>query len=81
MVNLINWTSNAAVKAGENQTNRLGFMAVGDRLIVYVNGQLMGEVNDNTFHQGYFGVFVGARETDDFTIRVDQVRYWEDPTP
>ncbi len=81
MVNLIPWTAKAAVKAGDNQTNRLGLMAIGDRLIVYVNGELIGEVKDDTFPKGYFGVFVGARDTANFTIKVDQVRYWENPTP
>jgi len=81
MANLIPWTAKAAVKAGSNQTNRLGLMAIGDRLIVYVNGELVGEARDNTFSKGYFGVFVGARDTEKFTIKVDQVRYWENPTP
>ena len=81
MVNLIPWTSSAAINAGSNQTNRMGFMAVGDRLIVYANGQLLQEVKDTTFSKGYFGVFVGARDTDRFTVQVHQVRYWENPTP
>ena len=81
MFNLIPWTAKAAVKAGANQTNRLGLMAIGDRLILYVNGELVGEARDNTFSKGYFGVFVGARDTENFTIKVDQVRYWENPTP
>ncbi|GAP11716.1 concanavalin A-like lectin/glucanases superfamily [Bellilinea caldifistulae] len=81
MFNLIPWTAKSAVKVGSNQTNRLGLMAIGDRLIVYVNGELVGEARDNTFSKGYFGVFVGARDTEKFTIKVDQVRYWENPTP
>jgi hypothetical protein len=80
MVNLVKWTSSPAIKAGSNQTNKMGLMAVGDRLILYANGQLLNEVNDGTFHKGFFGVFVGAKETDNFTIRVDQVRYWENPS-
>ncbi len=81
MVNLINWTSNTAIKAGPNQTNKMGLMAVGSRLILYANGQMLGEVKDSTFAKGFFGVFVGARETQDMTIRVDQIRYWDNPTP
>ncbi len=81
MVNLIPWTNSAAINAGSNQTNRMGFMAVGDRLIVYANGQLLQEVRDATFSKGYFGVFVGARDTDNFTVQVQQVRYWENPNP
>lgn len=79
MVNLIEWKTSAAINTGSSQTNRMGLMAVGDRLILYANGQNIGEVKDSTFSKGYFGVFVGARETDEFTVRVDQVRVWENP--
>ncbi|MEN4011769.1 MAG: hypothetical protein AB1453_02155 [Chloroflexota bacterium] len=81
MFSLIPWTANAAIRAGDNQTNRMGLMVIGDRLIVYANGQLVGEVKDDTFPKGYFGVFVGARDTANFTVKVDQVRFWENPTP
>lgn len=79
MVNLIAWTKNSAILTGSNQVNRMGMMAVGDRLIVYANGHMLGEVKDNTFQKGYFGVFVGARESTDLQIRIDQARYWENP--
>ncbi len=79
MVNLIDWKTSAAINPGSSQTNRLGLMAVGDRLILYANGQNIGEVKDSTFAKGYFGIFVGARETENFTIRVDQVRVWNNP--
>lgn len=79
MVNLIEWKTSAAINTGSTQTNRMGLMAVGDRLILYANGQNIGEVKDSTFSKGYFGIFVGARETEDFTIRVDQIRLWENP--
>ncbi|MHB0922682.1 MAG: hypothetical protein ACYC3H_01795 [Bellilinea sp.] len=79
MVNLIDWKTSAAINTGSTQTNRMGLMAVGDRLILYANGQNIGEVKDNTFSKGYFGIFVGARETEDFSIRVDQIRVWENP--
>lgn len=79
MVHLIDWKSSSAINTGSDQTNRMGLMAVGDRLILYANGQNIGEAKDAAFDNGYFGVFVGARETEDFTIRVDQIRVWENP--
>lgn len=79
MVNLVDWKTSAAINAGQSQTNRMGLMAIGDRLILYANGQMLTEVRDSAFATGYFGVFVGARETTNFTIRVDQIRLWENP--
>lgn len=80
MINLVSWTHSPAIKAGANQTNKMGFMSTGSRLVLYANGQLLSEVNDSIFDEGFFGVFIGAKETEDFTVRVDQVRYWENPS-
>lgn len=79
MVNLVDWKASSAINAGSSQTNRMGIMAIGDRFILYANGQQLTEVRDSTFAQGYFGVFVGARETTNFTVNVNQVRVWENP--
>jgi hypothetical protein len=81
MTNLIEYTANSAIKSGSNQTNRLGLMAVGNRLLVYVNGVLLGEARDSQFSSGNFGLFVYAKETDNLLISVDEVSYWENPTP
>jgi hypothetical protein len=78
---LVRWTASPAIATGSNQTNRLGLMMTGSRLILYANGTLLGEVNDSSFASGYFGVFVGADETDRFTIRVDEMAYWVNPQP
>ncbi|HZW04888.1 MAG TPA: hypothetical protein VFF68_13225 [Anaerolineaceae bacterium] len=80
MVWLINWTASDAILEGSNQTNRLGLLAQNSRLVLYVNGVQVNQVNDDTFTaEGGFGVFVGQDETEDFTIYVDQASYWEDP--
>ena len=81
MTNLIEYTASSAIQAGSNQTNRLGLMAVGNRLLVYVNGALLGEAKDSQFSSGNFGLFVYARETDNLAIAVDEISYWENPTP
>jgi len=73
-------TESSLIKAGSNQTNRLGIMAVGDSLIMYANGEKLGEVTDNMYSSGYFGIFLKREKTDDLTIYVDDVGYWIDPT-
>jgi hypothetical protein len=30
---------------------------------------------------GHFGVFVGSRTDDNFTVWVDQMSYWNNPQP
>ena len=81
MTTHINWTASDAIQAGSNKMNKVGIMAVGDRMIIYINGVMVNEVKDSTFDLGSCGLFVGARETTNFTISVDEVSFWKNPTP
>jgi hypothetical protein len=74
---LIPWTENSAIKAGSNQSNRIGVLALGDRYAFYANGQLLQETKDITFtNAGLFGAFVSSANTANFTVKVDEVSYW-----
>ncbi len=80
MTSLVRATSHPSIRAGSEQTNRVGVMAQGDRLRLYVNGVLLQEIRDETFTaEGGFGVFIGARTTSGFSIEVTEVAYWDIP--
>lgn len=81
VTNLIYWTKSDLIQTGANATNRMGIMAVGNRLILYVNGVKLAESSDKTWLRGAWGIFVGARETKDMTILVDEVSVWTNPKP
>jgi hypothetical protein len=70
------WTANPAILAGAMQTNRIGVLAEGSRLTLYVNGIRMAQVEDSTFASGWMGVFVGADATQNLTVQVDQFDLW-----
>jgi hypothetical protein len=78
-ITLVEWTESEHILAGANQTNRIGLMAEGDRLSMYANGQLLKEINDNTYQLGRFGVFVGSADTPEFKTVVDEIAYWNIP--
>ncbi len=78
---LVNWTASPAIATGSNATNRLGILTIADRLVLYANGQMLTEIKDNSFSSGYFGVLVGADETKELTVLVDEMAYWENPLP
>ncbi len=78
---LVNWTKSSAITAGKDQTNRMGIMMVGSRLLLYANGRLLTEVKDATFPSGYFGVFIGSDETTNLKVQIDEMSYWENPQP
>jgi hypothetical protein len=75
------FTASALINKGKNQVNRLGVMTVGDRLLLFVNGEKVDEIVDDTYDLGFFGVFVNSDKTKDLTVYVDQVRYWLDAEP
>lgn len=78
-VKLIDWTESEFIHAGAKQTNRIGLMLDGKRLSLYANGNLLDEINDDTFDDGKFGIFIGSVNTDDFKVRVDEIAYWSLP--
>jgi hypothetical protein len=78
---LVRWTGSSSIITGSNQGNRMGVMMIGSRMFLYINGQLVTEVQDATFDKGYFGVFVGSDKTPNMQIQVDNMAYWENPNP
>ena len=70
------WTEDDAINKGEDETNTLGIMADGAKLTLYINGEKVDEVSDNSYLAGSFGIFVGGTNVDDLTVWVDQIRYW-----
>ena len=72
-------TASDLINKGKDQTNRLGVAAVGDRLVLFINGEKVDEFKDDTYPSGFFGLFVNRDNTKDLTVYADQVRYWTDP--
>ncbi len=77
--NLIFWSNSSSINSGADQTNLIGLRAEGSKLSLFANGYLLQEIEDETYPSGYFGLFVGAALTDNFTVQVSGVRYWELP--
>lgn len=73
---LIDWTKSEHINSGSDQTNLLGFWANGDTLRLYINGNRVAEILDDTFESGPFGLFIGSAETENFTAEVDFMSYW-----
>ncbi len=61
---------------GPNQTNRVGVMANGENIKLFINGKMVHEIADATFAQGYFGLFINSEKTPNLTAKINQVDYW-----
>jgi hypothetical protein len=71
------WTYAAQILVGPDQTNRLGFWAKGSTLRLYANGKLLTEITDGAYDEGRFGLFIGSTNTEDLTVFVEEIAYWE----
>lgn len=76
---LINWTESDQINEGADIQNTLGVMAKDNTISLYINGEKVDEIENNTYSQGVFGIFVGGTNTDDMTLWADQIRYWDNP--
>lgn len=78
-VNSLASGSNPAILGGANQTNRLAIRAEGQTFKIYVNDQLIEEVNDSAFTgKGHFGVFT-AGVSRNLVVDMDEIAYWTLP--
>jgi hypothetical protein len=74
---LVDWTPSKFINTGADQTNRLGFLAQGSRISLYANGNLLTEIEDQTYANGAFGLFIGSPETQNFMVEFSKISYWE----
>lgn len=79
MTKIVTETRSNLITAGSNQEHRLGVMAEGDRLTLYVNGNRLRQVTDSTYDSGLVGVFIGAANTPGLTGYLDLIQLWELP--
>ena len=70
------WKTSDAIQSGPNQTNRLSVWANSSTIKLYANGSLLGEYTDSTYSKGRFGLFIGAVDSNPFTVFAEDIRYW-----
>jgi hypothetical protein len=75
--NLFNWEKPEAILAGSNQTNTFGIWAKVGLIRLYANGKMIKEFTDNSLNnKGHFGLFIDSRQTPGFTIKLDEMAFW-----
>jgi hypothetical protein len=79
MTSIVYAKTSIAIVTGKDSVNRLGIMAEGDKLSLYINGVLVKEINDTHFTRGGFGIFVGSDFVKNLTVSVDEIAYWSLP--
>ncbi len=77
--NLIPWSASDKIDFEPGEAVRLGILADGNDLALYVNGQKLAEAADSAYSGGKFGLLVASANTEDFQVKVDEISYWTLP--
>ena len=75
---LRDWTESDLIQTGPDASNQIGFLASGDQLFAFVNGQLLEAVamEDSDYTSGVPSLFANASQTADLTVHFDDFRLW-----
>jgi hypothetical protein len=76
---LLDWVPDERIQIGEGAVNRLGIMLQGERMTMYINGNLLGEIRDDTYQEGTLGLFIASLNTEGYRVLVDEIAYWDNP--
>jgi hypothetical protein len=73
---LIDWTSSEIIQRGPNSVNRMGFLADGNQLYVFANGEVLDQVEDGDLTSGNFGLYANAADKPGLTVYFDDFSLW-----
>lgn len=67
---LVDWTQHSAIHSGPDQENRVRIVARGSEITVYVNGEKVHSLTDDTFATGHVALQAqgGSPETESATV-------------
>jgi len=74
---IIKWTQSDAINTGEESENRLGLLAVGSRIVLLVNDEVLDEVEDDTFDTGTVALAAGTFDEGGVEVAFDNLSIWE----
>lgn len=73
---LVEWTASTAILTADEDVNRLGVLAQGDRFLLLVNDVPVADVHDATFAAGGAGFYAGTYEQNDLDVTFDNMDVW-----
>lgn len=76
MTSLIYWKPDEAIHTGEGKTNKIGVLLNGHEMKLYINGEYVARAIDDDYDIGSIGVYIGAKESGDMTVFLDDLSVW-----
>lgn len=74
---LQDWKPDANILTGPEKTNTVGIWANGNLIRIYLNGVKVDEFTSNAYDEGDFGLLIGAADSNNFIVYVEEIAYWE----
>jgi hypothetical protein len=78
---LLGWKASSYIRTGQDQPNRVGVMAIEGHIYLFINGHRVGEYSDISYPAGSFGIVINPDKTANYTVRIDDMSYWNNPVP
>lgn len=76
-ITLVPWTSSSELDAGPGKTNKIGVIHQGEKITLYINGELVDQLSDDTYvGEARIGINMGVDNHDNVTIYFDDAAYW-----
>jgi hypothetical protein len=77
---LAGWNQNSAIQSGSNKSNTISVLKTGNRYEYFINQVSIANQEDSTFSKpGYLGLFISGLVSPEFSIRVEEIKYWNLP--
>ncbi len=73
---LVDWESTDAIETGAGGENRLGLLAVGNEMALYINNEELTRVQDDSFAAGAIALLAGTNAEADVEIAFDNLWLW-----
>ncbi len=73
---LVEWESTDAIETGSGGENRLGLLAAGNEMALYVNNEELTRVQDDSFATGQIALLVGTNDEAGVEVAFDNLWLW-----
>ncbi|RME97839.1 MAG: FHA domain-containing protein [Chloroflexi bacterium] len=78
-ITLVDWTESEFINTSKNATNVLKVSAFGPDITLWVNGQKLTSVSDDSLSRGNFGFFTGTFAEPYSWVSFDNLKMWTRP--
>lgn len=77
---IVGFQTSDQLTSGMNQPHRVGIWMKGTTFTFYINGKQVGSATDDDLTgEGYTGFLIAYANTNGYTVRVDELKYWNVP--